>query len=89
MKVVQMDATAIVLIGAVLKTILENVPQMPNAHRKVTVAIAMKMTRKLIVATSRPAKTNVLPLDVVGKKSRIHHILGVLTPSDFITLYDS
>ena len=85
MKVVQMDAMAIVLIGVVLKTKLENVRLMPNAHHKVTVAIVMKMTRKLIAATNQLVKTNVLRLDAVGRKSLIHHILGALTPSDFLS----
>ena len=82
MKVAQMDATATVLIGAVPKMILENVPKMQHAQNKVTVVIAMKMTRKSIAETNRLVKINVLPLDVVGRKSRTHHILGALTPSD-------
>ena len=85
MKVVQMDAMAIVLIGVVPKMKLENVRLMPNAHHKVTVAIVMKMTRKLIVATNQLVENNVLLLDVVGRKSQIHHILGALTPSDFLS----
>ena len=83
MKVVQMDAMAIVRIGVVPKMKLENVPQMPHAHHKVTVAIAMKMTRKLIAATNQLVENNVLLLDVVGRKSQIHHILGAPTPSEF------